>query len=283
MLYPALENFLIRHYSTTFKWLRIILFLDIDGVLRIRKGLVPQEIVKVLRTLAQQHWVRIVPITGAPMHQLPSEILWPHLPLYRAFAESGGVECLYDCTPRPETTVVGEFQNLITSLEIDLQDGLLHIPALEKTIICEGHRHTSFTAIMGETYLPYPNAVPTAAHHEVETWLSNIIRDHALPFLLLPGHERTYSYIDVVHQNVDKAWRVGQVLGEIPYDLAIYIGDGTGDEAAMSRPDVIPVALANSTSRIKEQAKERGFIVEKEGPDGTYEFLMALTDFLQQT
>ncbi|MBI4225141.1 MAG: hypothetical protein HY617_02320 [Candidatus Sungbacteria bacterium] len=266
-----------------FQRLRIILFLDIDGVLRVRKGPVPQEIVKALRTLAQQHWVRIVPITGAPMHQLPPEILWPHLPLYRAFAESGGVEHLYDGTPKPETTVAGEFQTLISHLEIDPQDGLLHIPALEKTIICEGRRHTSFTAIMGETYPPYPNVVPTAAHHEVEAWLENIIRDHALPFLLLPGHERTYSYIDVVHQHVDKAWRVGTVLGEVPHDLAFYIGDGTGDEAAMARSDIIPVALANSTPRIKRHGKERGFVVEKEGPDGTYEFLTALTDFLQQT
>lgn len=58
-----------------FQRLRIILFLDIDGVLRIRKGPVPQEIVKALRILAQRYSVRIVPITGAPLHQLPSEIL----------------------------------------------------------------------------------------------------------------------------------------------------------------------------------------------------------------
>lgn len=284
MFQPTFENFFIRHYRTTFQGLRIILFLDIDGVVRIRKGPVPSEIIKALRVLSTRYWVRIVPITGAPLHQLPEEILWPHLQPYRAFAESGGVELLSSVIPLPETTIAGEFRNLIACLGVDSCDGELYIPELGKTIICEGRRHTSFTAIMGKIYPPYPNVVPTAEHQEVHAWLANIICNHALPFLLMHGHEQDkYSYIDVVHQDVGKAWRVGRVLSEIAYDVAFYIGDGTGDEEAMALPNITPVALANSTGRIRRQGKERGFIVEKEGPDGTYEFLTALINFLQQT
>lgn len=203
--------------------------------------------------------------------------------LCRAFAESGGVELLSSGIPLPETAIASEFQNLIARLKITPQDGLLHIPALGKTIICEGRRHTSFTAIMGTMYPPYPNSIPTAKHQEVHTWLSDIIRNHRLPFLLLHGHEQTYSYIDVVHQDVGKAWRVGRVLDQTSHDLAFYIGDGIGDEEAMTLPNITPVALVNSTERIKRQGKERGFVVEKESSDGTYEFLTALIDFLRQT
>lgn len=282
MFSPMIEDFFALRKQRIVSGARILLFLDIDGVVRVRKGPVPQEIIAELDRLVRKHHMRVILITGAPAYQLPKELLRPSFPLHRAFAESGAVERLHKGILRPHKILIQEFKRLESCIGVDIDDGLVHIPALGTTIIREGRRLTSFTAIMGHFYPPHPHLKPSGTHTEIRTWLSRCITDNELPFVLMEGHEQSYSYIDVIHKDVGKEWRVNMVLRQTPYDVAFYIGDGSGDEAAMALPKITPVALANSTAKIKVDATTRGFRVEKSGPDGTYEFLSALQAFLEQ-
>lgn len=282
MFTPSIERFFSQRKQCVFPHTRIALFLDIDGVVRIRKGPVPREVAALLHTLARKHKVRIILITGAPAHHLPNELLRPNLLLHRAFAESGAVERMHDGTLVPHEDIVHEFRRLETALGFTINDGLAPIAVLDKTIIREGRRLTSFTAIMGTLYPPQPEAKPSATHEETASWLASVIHAHNLPFILLEGREQSYSYIDAIHKDVGKAWRVHSLLRETPHAIAFYIGDGTGDEEAMALPGIIPVALENSTARIKAVSAAHGFRVAKAGPDGTYEFLSGLKEFLQR-
>lgn len=235
---------------------KIVVFCDVDGVLKRKAMVVSSETVEEI-VLFQQNGDIFSMVTGAPLAHVPD------IPAYLILAESGGVIKLAGVDGfgifEPGREAINELRWV---LQIYEEDGMVHTP--HGSLIVEGpRRYTSMTFLFGEPP-HYPGRVTSAQMEEVNTRLRRLIQ--RLPLTLSVGHDTSYSYIDVF--SMTKRQSIQTAMQKAGWDSAYVAGDRYPDYEAMLLPGVIPVGFSNSIEEIRVLAQEIGVYINLPGPEG---------------
>lgn len=234
-----------------------VVFCDIDGVLRGRKGepVSPDTYEEIMSFRGDGGIFNM--ITGAPLAHVPT------IPAHMIFAEAGGVRIM------PEQSGMYVFEQGRTAilelrdrLAIFQEDGIVETPF--GSLIVEGpRRFTSLTLLFG--YPPhYPGYVTSAKMEEINAWIDELVRELSLTLSL--GHDTTYSYSDIF--SLTKRQAVAIAMGEAGWERAYFLGDKHPDLEAMLLPGIVPVGFSNSIEEIRILARERGVYIDLPGPTG---------------
>ena len=232
-----------------------VVFCDVDGVLRKRKGIaVTPEIHREI-TLFRGDGGIFNMITGAPLAHVPD------IPAHMVFAEAGGVKVV-----QGKKYVFEQGQAAVLALRQRLgilqEDGI--VETSRGSLIVEGpHRDTSLTFLFG---CPphYPGCVTSADMDEVNGWIHGVIREFSLRLSI--GHDTTYSYSDIF--SLTKRQTVEAAMCEAGWRCAYFLGDQNPDCDAMCVPGIIPVGFSNSIDEIQLLAQGNGVYIDLPGPEG---------------
>lgn len=238
-----------------------IVLSDVDNTMRWNKSPLSSDTAQSIRTFSRKGGL-FIPITGAPLRHIPSMHLFSF-----AFAESGAL-LKYANGQRKILAPAAEIDALrkVTQfLGVNVRDGPCIVLGKYRAIV-EGPREAALTLISGE-HTDYQGAETDIPLKEVEETVRKFVDENSLPITLMPGKISAYSYLDIT-TNFKKEQAVLWFLEMSAVMQVYFMGDGLNDFAAMSLPYVVPIAFKNSVPEIKEMAKKKGVLINKNGPDG---------------
>ena len=244
--------------------LDVLILLDVDEFLRRRKGAIREELHLILQH-CRKLGMTIGFVTGAPLQHVE------HLTLVDIIlAESGAVKvCDGDLVICPESRAAIDRMLDFVALP-KYMDGLLETD--HGSIIAEGRRHASFTALCNGAPPHYSGLKATASRQRVEAWLSTAIERVAAPLILSAGNDDDYHWIDVINPQKTKSNSVRQLLKEKPYRHVYYGGDANSDlQVVRDNSSIIPLATRNCIEPMRQEAQQRGIYVDEDGPEGGVE------------
>lgn len=247
----------------------ILTLLDVDEFLRRRKAGIRQALHDVLQ-YCRKLGMTIGFVTGAPLQQVACLT-----PVDVILAESGSVKV------RSGEVIVCEKSSVVADRFLasvglpKYTDGLWE--TVYGSIIVEGRRMASFTALCDGAPPHYPEHRATARCRDIEAWLSCAVRRLGIPLLLSVGNDDDYHWIDVINPDKTKSKAVQQLLDEYPYSHIYYGGDAHSDlQVVRENKNIIPLATRNCIEPMREEAQQRGIYVDEDGPEGGVEKVLHL-------
>lgn len=247
----------------------VLVLLDVDEFLRRRKGAIRQELHFILQ-YCRKLGMTVGFVTGAPLQHVE------HLTsVDMILAESGAVQVM-----NGELAVCQESRVAIDRM-LDFvalpryMDGLLETD--QGSIIVEGRRHASFTALCNGAPPHYSGLKATAPRQNVELWLASAIERVAAPLILSVGSDDDYHWVDVINPQKTKSSSVRQLLKEKCYRYVYYGGDANSDlQVIRENKRIIPLATCNCIAPMRQEAQQRGIYVDDDGPEGGVEEVLRM-------
>ncbi len=229
--------------------MKICVVFDVDGILVVNKGPMDASVSQSLDRFGANGGKLIV-ITGAPLKHIPRELF--SFSGATLLAEHGAVQWR-----DRETTVLGEAEaidKIKKGMGITVQDGVQKIDG--GTIIVEGPRLASLTLLFGRPP-HYPSGEATANPKVITARIKEIIERENLPVSVWPGHDGSYSYLDLIittkRKTIQRLIKNGTLSTPFPY-----LGDKENDLEVMRLKGVIPVAFPNCIGEIISLAAQKG-------------------------
>lgn len=242
----------------------ILTLLDVDEFLRRRKAAMRKELQRVIQR-CRKLGMTIGFVTGAPLqhvyHLTPVDII---------LAESGAVKiCNGTSVICQESSAA--IESFLSSIGLSKCVDGRHDTEYG-SIIVEGHRRASFTALCEGVPPHYSSHHATAPRHEVEKWFAAAIERISIPLVISAGNDQNYHWIDIIHPKKTKSNSVRQLLQEYPHRHVYYGGDGNNDLLVVQENEsVIPLATRNCIAPMRQEAQQRGVYMDEDGPEGGVE------------